>query len=232
MQVFRGCVRGFADQVPRGMTGGMTVTGRGAASAARAVYQQGQALGRGLREYFYYVDHQGQLFLDDTKVKNFITCYKDRKFLAFFFRQLKRNHTGRYARDFPYVSLCGRERNFLRSEDRPVVFTETLEHDGDTRLLYGGAGDGTWEPFQPAEMCMLPRSGRVYHPAPARAGGVGLIKSSLAIQLSPQFLYDQGDEGGHPSHFVWKETQYRLTQRLWKLLNESPTENTKSEVDV
>ncbi|XP_015470909.1 UPF0598 protein C8orf82 homolog [Parus major] len=39
-------------------------------------YRQGQRPGPGTREYFYYVDHQGQLFLDDTKVKNFITCFK------------------------------------------------------------------------------------------------------------------------------------------------------------
>uniref|UniRef100_A0A8C3MAJ7 Uncharacterized protein n=1 Tax=Geospiza parvula TaxID=87175 RepID=A0A8C3MAJ7_GEOPR len=39
-------------------------------------YQQGQRPEPGIREYFYYVDHQGQLFLDDTKVKNFVTCFK------------------------------------------------------------------------------------------------------------------------------------------------------------
>ncbi|XP_057898212.1 uncharacterized protein LOC131094570 isoform X4 [Melospiza georgiana] len=39
-------------------------------------YQQGQRPEPGIREYFYYVDHQGQLFLDDTKVKNFITFFK------------------------------------------------------------------------------------------------------------------------------------------------------------
>nr|XP_026654873.1 UPF0598 protein C8orf82 homolog [Zonotrichia albicollis] len=41
-------------------------------------YQQGQRPEPGIREYFYYVDHQGQLFLDDTKVKNFVTCFKGR----------------------------------------------------------------------------------------------------------------------------------------------------------
>ena len=60
-------------------------------------YVQGQSPSPKTREYFYYVDHQGQvrrhltntdyrviyilfvhfqLFLDDTKVKNFITCFK------------------------------------------------------------------------------------------------------------------------------------------------------------
>ncbi|XP_064492245.1 UPF0598 protein C8orf82 homolog isoform X3 [Pseudopipra pipra] len=39
-------------------------------------YRQGQRPEPRTREYFYYLDHQGQLFLDDTKVKNFITCFK------------------------------------------------------------------------------------------------------------------------------------------------------------
>uniref|UniRef100_A0A8C3VTA7 Chromosome 8 open reading frame 82 n=1 Tax=Catagonus wagneri TaxID=51154 RepID=A0A8C3VTA7_9CETA len=39
-------------------------------------YTQGQSPEPRTREYFYYVDHQGQLFLDDSKMKNFITCFK------------------------------------------------------------------------------------------------------------------------------------------------------------
>ncbi|XP_017695554.1 PREDICTED: UPF0598 protein C8orf82 homolog, partial [Lepidothrix coronata] len=64
-----------------------------------------------------------QLFLDDTKVKNFITCFKDVSFLSFFFKRLERNRSGRYELEFPFLSRCGRERNFLRCDDRPVVFT-------------------------------------------------------------------------------------------------------------
>ena len=33
-------------------------------------YVQGQSPERGIREYFYYVDHQGMLYLDDTRMKN------------------------------------------------------------------------------------------------------------------------------------------------------------------
>lgn len=76
-------------------------------------YVQGQEPKTGIREYFYYIDHQEQLFLDDTKVKNFITCFKDKEFLAFFFKRLKKNNTNVY-NEFPYLSLCGRERNFIR----------------------------------------------------------------------------------------------------------------------
>jgi hypothetical protein len=33
------------------------------------------------------------------------------------------NQTGRYEEEFRYISLCGKERNFVRSHDTPVVFT-------------------------------------------------------------------------------------------------------------
>lgn len=78
------------------------------------LYNQGQYVDKRIREYFYYIDHQGQLFLDDTKVKNFITCFKDKAFLEFFFKRLKKNSTDRYQESFPYLSLCGRERNYVR----------------------------------------------------------------------------------------------------------------------
>ncbi|KAL5467675.1 hypothetical protein EMCRGX_G031938 [Ephydatia muelleri] len=45
--------------------------------SAYSTYVQGQYSAPNVREYFYYIDHQGQLFLDDAKMKNFITCFKD-----------------------------------------------------------------------------------------------------------------------------------------------------------
>ena len=83
---------------------------------SRAVvdYVQGQYFNKKTREYFYYIDHQGQLFLDDAKVKNFISCFQDKEFLAFFFQRVRLNNTGRYEKDFPYVSPCGREKNYIR----------------------------------------------------------------------------------------------------------------------
>jgi hypothetical protein len=32
----------------------------------------------GCREYFFFADHNGQLFLDDARMKNFTSCYKGR----------------------------------------------------------------------------------------------------------------------------------------------------------
>ena len=47
-------------------------------------YVQGQSPERGIREYFYYIDHQGMLYLDDARMKNFTSCFKEKHFLKFF----------------------------------------------------------------------------------------------------------------------------------------------------
>lgn len=39
-------------------------------------YVQGQSPEPRVREYFYYIDHQGMLFLDDSRMKNFTSCFK------------------------------------------------------------------------------------------------------------------------------------------------------------
>ncbi|XP_030333946.1 UPF0598 protein C8orf82 homolog [Strigops habroptila] len=185
-------------------------------SAAAPGYRQGQRPEPRTREYFYYLDHQGQLFLDDTKVKNFITCFKDVAFLSFFFKQLEQNRSGRYEAEFPFLSRCGRERNFLRCDDRPVVFTHLLP--GDSRLLsYCGAGERLVVPFQPEKLTVFPENGRLYHPAPAKSGGVGLVRSALALEWSSRFQYEHGQEQP-PTHFLWEGRSYRLTEELLPLL--------------
>lgn len=70
-----------------------------------------------------------QLFLDDAKMKNFTSCFKEKQFLRFFFNRLKINDLKRYQEDFPYLSPCGRERNFIRCDDTPIVFTHILQED-------------------------------------------------------------------------------------------------------
>ncbi|XP_071278064.1 UPF0598 protein C8orf82 homolog [Agelaius tricolor] len=183
-------------------------------------YQQGQRPEPGIREYFYYVDHQGQLFLDDTKVKNFITCFKDVGFLSFFFRHLERNRCGRYQERFPFVSRCGRERNFLRCADVPVVFTQILPGPGGSSLLsYGGAGPELTVPFQPGMLAVCPRNGRLYHPAPRSAGAVGLVRWALAQELSPGFRCRAGPQQP-PTHFVWQGKEHRLRGEILGILRE------------
>jgi hypothetical protein len=59
-----------------------------------STYIQGQSPEAKVREYFYYMDHQGQLFLDDAKMKNFTSCFKDKQFIKFFVTRIGPNHTG------------------------------------------------------------------------------------------------------------------------------------------
>ncbi|XP_029004939.1 UPF0598 protein C8orf82 homolog [Betta splendens] len=193
-------------------------------SASRTtLYVQGQSPEPRIREYFYYLDHQGQLFLDDTKVKNFVTCFKDKEFLVFFFSRLRSNQSGRYEEDFPFLSLCGRERNFLRCDDRPLVFTHLLQVPaepegimGEKELLsYCGGAEKLTVPFCPEALYMHPISGRLYHPSSQRAGGAGLVRSALAIELSSFFVYAaEPGQSGQPTHFIWGGQKHTLTNEL------------------
>lgn len=45
-------------------------------------YKQGQIIGKH-REYFYFIDNNGQLFLDDMKIKNFTSSYKGLCFFSY-----------------------------------------------------------------------------------------------------------------------------------------------------
>jgi len=47
----------------------------------------------------------------------------DKRFLIFFFRQVRRNDTGRFVKEFPFISPCGKELNFIRGDDYPTVYT-------------------------------------------------------------------------------------------------------------
>ncbi|KAJ3654189.1 hypothetical protein Zmor_013395 [Zophobas morio] len=182
-------------------------------------YVQGQEPEPKVREYFYYIDHQGMLFLDDSKMKNFTSCFKEKKFLQFFFNQLKLNNTDRY-KEFPYLSICGKERNFVRCDDFPVVFTNVISKnlkDGsvETHLAYNHAGDLLSHKFEPNKIIMIPDTGRVYHPAPERTGFIGLVRSKLAIEFSKYFTFNNG-ESNPPTHFTFNDVTYEL-DNAWYL---------------
>jgi len=97
------------------------------------------------RKYFYYLDLKGKLFLEETKVKNYTTCYKDTKFLNFFFKNLKVNpeyntnntnntnnknnlnnskqtNNSQNTCKYPFVSVCMGEYMYLNPEDTPIVY--------------------------------------------------------------------------------------------------------------
>ncbi|XP_005092095.1 UPF0598 protein CG30010 [Aplysia californica] len=190
-------------------------------------YVQGQMPDPKSREYFYFIDHQGQLFLDDARIKNFTSCFKEKDFLVFFFKRLKENDRGKYSDEFPYISPCGRELNFVRCDDTPIVYTHIIggTESSPDLLSYGGAGDRMTVPFEPINVCMFPHTGRVYHPAPAKYGGIGLIKSSLAIELSKYFDFEEGDETQPPSHFTWNSSRHKLSNLLFDVVKDRKVED-------
>lgn len=134
--------------------------------------------------------------------------------------------------------------NYIRCDDVPIVFTHLLDADGGviqdiighashmhdgtqtkpTELLsYGGTGNLLTTPFKPEKLCMLPGSGRVYHSAPDNTGGVGLVKSSLAIELSRFFGYEEtaNPEVAAPVNFRWKGVDHKLDNSILTRLKPS-----------
>ncbi|KAM7346042.1 UPF0598 protein CG30010 [Cochliomyia hominivorax] len=147
-------------------------------------------------------------------MKNFTSCFKEKKFLKFFFDRVKFNETTRYREEFPYLSPCGRERNFIRCDDTPIVFTHVIENStGPDKLQYNHAGDILQIDFQPMKIYMNPETGRVYHPAWPKVGNIGLIRSKLSIELSKYFEFERGEDKG-PTHIWWKGEKL-LLQNDW-----------------
>lgn len=148
-------------------------------------------------------------------MKNFTSCFKEKKFLEFFFKRVRLNKTGKYEDEFPYISLCGRERNYIRCDDVPIVYTHIIsKSDPEVDFLtFGYAGELLMSQFQPEKVYMLPTTGRVYHPADDKYGGIGLIRSQLSIEISKNFTFRNG-ETKPPTDFIWKNKNYQLDQ-LW-----------------
>lgn len=127
----------------------------------------------------------------------------DKEFLVFFFKRLRPNITSRYEDSFPFVSLCGRERNYVRCDDVPIVYTHVIEKECKDMFCYGNAGDLMHNEFMPDRIYMSPDSGRVYHPCHEMGGSVGLVASKLAVEFSKLFVFGNGD-ANPPTHFKWK----------------------------
>ncbi|XP_073987568.1 UPF0598 protein CG30010 [Rhodnius prolixus] len=188
-------------------------------SYCTGLYVQGQSPEKNIREYFYYIDHQGMLFLDDSKMKNFTSCFKDKQFLVFFFKRIRPNETQRYQKEFPFISLCGRERNYIRCDDVPLVYSHVIIQNGNDMFCYGNAGDLMFNPFEPDKIFMNPESGRIYHPCGERFGSIGLVKSQLAIDFSKLFRFQNG-ENNPPTQFEWKGKVFDLDNE-WLKKNKS-----------
>ncbi|RLN48393.1 hypothetical protein BBJ29_004395 [Phytophthora kernoviae] len=147
------------------------------------------------RRYFYYVDLQGRLFLEDTRPKNIATSLKSAKFLRFFFSQVRPNSTKHCKSkeeeaflEYPFRSPCGKEMNFIKCADRPFVFEDLRRGDDDQWTLVFGGGELTM-PFLPETLRISLSTGRLYHDvktkhvAPGTSEGIALVRSQLAVEL-------------------------------------------------
>lgn len=131
-------------------------------------------------------------------------------FLVFFFKRLRTNTTDRYKEHFPWISLCGRERNFVRCDDFPIVFTQIIKDgDGKLQFCHNHAGPKLTVLFQPNKLWMDVANGRVYHPANEQHGSIGLVSSRTAIEFSKMFVYEDSDNYV-PTHFIWCGEKYAL----------------------
>lgn len=162
------------------------------------------------RRYFYNVDLNGRLFLEETMPKNIASSIKDEKFLNFFFSSMRLANSDerKFLDDFgmsdeyPFVSPCGKEINYVRPACTPIVYHSFINGN----LMYGG---NIIEPFVENNLAISKTTGRLYHKLPSRisdrANGdkfygtqleYGLLKSSVAISMSEQILPsdDKSDE--------------------------------------
>jgi hypothetical protein len=100
--------------------------------------------------------------------------------------------------DYPFVSPCGKEINFILPADMPIVF-----HDLDTkegRLVYGGSLSVS---FDPSQIHMSMRTGRLYHPSGRKHAPFGLIRSQIAVTFIDHITLSD-DSGEAPALFSWQ----------------------------
>jgi hypothetical protein len=149
------------------------------------------------RDYFYLLDCRGQLFLEDTRHRNFVTSLKDKPFLNFFYRQLRPNSSSNKL-GYPVVSMCGKERNFVKVQDNiaSLVFAGSFVN-GDCKL-YIGQSDINQE-FDPSKLYVDEETGRFYHRVEAHRhlhGTLGLLHPSISDQLACRISVVEGNRAG------------------------------------
>ena len=123
------------------------------------------------RCYFYNIDLHGRLYLEENPIKNITSSIKDVKFLDTFFAHIKYiNETHKEymkqhdipAQDYPFVSICQREWNFIRPAASPIVFHSLV--DSEQYLIYGSINTSMLrEPFDETSIVISKVSGKLYH---------------------------------------------------------------------
>ncbi|KAM0755442.1 hypothetical protein T439DRAFT_320134 [Meredithblackwellia eburnea MCA 4105] len=183
------------------------------------------------RSYKYIVDIHGYLYLSSTKIRNFTSAYKDTQFLDFFYKRLRpntptseSNSTGvsneeaeRFRGEgYTYVSPCGKEINYIKPEDTPLVFLKLT----DRGLTYGGT---LVEPFQPSKLLVDPNTGYLYHPSPPPRSSRSTSTGTRSHSESPYGPYSLLRSALVLEHFSksleWNETgaSFEWDGRRWEI---------------
>lgn len=148
------------------------------------------------RYYFYTVDNRGNLFLHNSKYKNIATAYRDSSFLKTFYKSLRINNTGYYTAEFPYVSPCGKEINYVYHDDANAVITFTDYDKKDNTLLYGGNQFAI--AFDPRSLVYNLSNGRLYHNFTTKylkgSGYLGLLHPQISDYFSDYVQSNDGDK--------------------------------------
>ena len=188
------------------------------------------------RRYFYFVDERGRLYLDEHWPKGIATCLRAPKFLDFFFspRNLRVESVGGLTGSrslFPFISHCGKERNFVRAAATPVVFhslyrkalgvadaagsTDAASSADATSAEAGsmlGYAHSLEQRFDPRSLRVCQQSGRLFHKLGVSPGGMALLRTDLAEELGRSL---EGRAGGGFSlrwedetvHLPWLEEE-------------------------
>jgi hypothetical protein len=176
------------------------------------------------RKYFYYISQQGNVYVisrNEKKMPWGPAHLRDAQFLDFFFRRLQKNDTSEYVDEFPYLSICMGEYNYIKPADKPVVFHSMIPYEeyltsygkrsprsqsdnnltpDDWVLVFGGS---LFVKFSP-EKLKLSQQGRLYFPDHIQ--GDGLLRVSIAEDLSHRFVFTENNK----CIFTWKDNQYYL----------------------
>jgi hypothetical protein len=214
------------------------------------------------RCYFYNVDLHGRLYLEENPIKNITSSIKDAKFLDFFFAHIKYiNETHKEymkqhdipVQDYPFVSICQREWNFIRPAATPIVFHSLI--DNEQVLLYGSSNTLLLrEPFDETSGIVISKvSGKLYHKLTthsyyplsirkhypnlplAQQTQYALIRSTIALSLSDRIVdldeyYNKNDvnESTNKENHVSERSNNRDTSLSQTKVLQRDDDNTNS----
>ncbi|XDD51769.1 DUF4505 family protein [Leptospira sp. WS92.C1] len=126
------------------------------------------------RTYFYHLDAQGRLFHETSELK-------DPDFLDFFISRIRKNET-RLHPEYPYLSVCAGEWNFIQPTTSIFIFRKL-----ETENLY--YSPSLFVPFEPGRLGIFKNS--LVHPAPLKEWGC--FSSAFLMEISKQIV--QKEEG-------------------------------------